>query len=205
MSEYISQYIIVGAGAAGCILAARLSENPSFSVLLLEAGRARHNPLLKIPAGETLLLGNSRYDWRFQTEPDPTLEGRRIGIPRGRLLGGSNAINGMIFVRGQAEDYEDWVRGGALGWGWRDVLPYFRKLENWSGPSGPARGAHGPISVSEPNHGEPLCDVFIAAARTAGLPLNPDYNSGQQEGCGVYQATVRDGVRNWLPFRSTPP
>lgn len=189
-------YIIVGAGAAGCVLAARLTEHPSTSVLLLEAGHERRNPLLSIPVGEVLLMGNPRYDWCFATQPDPTIGGRSVSIPRGRLLGGSNAINGMIFVRGQREDYDDWESRGNPGWSWDDVLPHFRRLERALEFDGDGRGHDGPISVATPRERDGLCDAFLAAARQAGCPLNPDYNSGDQEGFGYYQVTHQEGRRS---------
>jgi choline dehydrogenase-like flavoprotein len=188
-------YIVVGGGLAGVIIASRLSEEAGLRVLLIEAGRRERSLILSIPAGETLLVGHRRYDWQFETDPDPTLDGRRVAIPRGRLLGGSNAINGMLFVRGQRDDYDEWERLGARGWGWRDVLPYFRSLEDWSGGASDTRGAGGPVRIELPRQTEPLCDVFIAAARQAGYRCNPDYNSGDQEGFGYYQCTQRGGRR----------
>ncbi len=188
-------YVIVGAGAAGCILAARLSETTGARVLLLEAGTKGRSPLLSIPAAETLLVGNPRYDWRFSTEPDPTLHDRCLGIPRGRVLGGSNQINGMLFVRGQRDDFDGWARLGADGWGWEDVLPYFRRLEDWQGGADAQRGAGGPIRVELPRQRERLCDVFIEAAAQLGYAANPDYNSGSLEGFGYYQCTHRAGRR----------
>jgi choline dehydrogenase-like flavoprotein len=188
-------YAIVGAGAAGCILASRLSEDPNVRVLLLEAGARRRSPLLSIPAGETLFIGDPRYDWSFETEPDPTLNGRRLRIPRGRLLGGSNAINGMLFVRGQRADFDDWARSGATGWSWDEVLPYFRKLEDWQGGTDANRGTRGPIRIELPRQRELLCEVFLRAATELGYPRNPDYNSGNLEGFGYYQCTQRAGRR----------
>jgi choline dehydrogenase len=189
-------YIIVGAGAAGCVLAGRLTENPSISVLLLESGRERHSPLLSIPAAETVLMGNPKYDWCFETEADPTIDGRSVRIPRGRLLGGSNAINGMIFVRGQREDYDDWERLGNPGWSWSDVLPYFRSLERAPEIGGESRGQNGLISVGLPRERDELCDAFLTAAIKTGYPQNPDYNSGDQEGFGYYQVNQESGRRS---------
>jgi choline dehydrogenase len=188
-------YVVVGGGLAGIIVASRLSEEPAVRVLLLEAGKRGRSPILSIPAGETMLVGHRRYDWQFETEPDSTLDGRRVAIPRGRLLGGSNAINGMLFVRGQRDDYDEWERLGAAGWGWRDVLPWFRALEDWVGGESDTRGARGPMRVELPRQKEQLCDVFIDAACQAGYRSNADYNSGDQEGFGYYQCTQRAGRR----------
>ncbi|MCY1079438.1 GMC family oxidoreductase [Archangium lansingense] len=188
-------YAIVGAGAAGCILAARLSEEASARVLLLEAGEKSRSPMLSMPCGDTFFIGNPRYDWSFATEPDPTLNNRRLMIPRGRVLGGSNAINGTIFVRGQRDDFDGWARSGAAGWSWDEVLPYFRKLEDWQGGASGTRGAGGPIRVELPRQREILCDTFIEAASQLGYRTNPDYNSGDLEGFGYYQCTHRGGRR----------
>ncbi|GAA3151889.1 GMC family oxidoreductase N-terminal domain-containing protein [Streptomyces rameus] len=189
-------YIIVGSGAAGSVLAGRLTENPAISVLLLEAGRERRSPLLTIPAAETVLMGNPRYDWCFETDADPTIDGRSVSIPRGRLLGGSNAINGMIFVRGQRQDYDEWERLGNPGWSWDGVLPYFRSMERAPQIGGESRGRTGPISVALPRERDELCDAFLAAAVKAGYQENPDYNSGDQEGFGYYQVNHEDGRRS---------
>ncbi|MFI1160762.1 GMC family oxidoreductase [Streptomyces sioyaensis] len=189
-------YIIVGAGAAGCVLAGRLTEDPSISVLLLESGRERHSPLLSIPAAETVLMGNPKYDWCFETDADPTIEGRSVRIPRGKLLGGSNAINGMLYVRGQKEDYDDWAALGNPGWAWTDVLPYFKSLEQAAEIGGENRGRDGLISIGLPRDRDELCDAFLKAAVKAGYPENPDYNSGDQEGFGYYQVNHKDGRRS---------
>jgi choline dehydrogenase-like flavoprotein len=189
-------YIIVGAGAAGCVLAGRLTEDPSISVLLLESGSERRSPLLSIPAAETVLMGNPKYDWCFETDADPTIDGRSVRIPRGRLLGGSNAINGMIYVRGQREDYDDWAALGNPGWSWADVLPYFKSLECVPAACGENRGRSGPISVGPPHDRDELCDAFLQAAAKAGYPENPDYNSGHQEGFGYYQVNHKQGRRS---------
>lgn len=189
-------YVIVGAGAAGCIVAGRLTEDPDISVLLLESGSERRSPLLNIPAAETILMGNPKYDWRFVTEPDSTIEGRTVQIPRGRLLGGSNAINGMIFVRGQREDYDEWERLGNPNWAWADVLPYFRSLERAPELGGESRGQDGHISVTLPRERDELCDAFVASAAKEGYPENQDYNSGDQEGFGYYQLNQESGRRS---------
>ncbi|WP_333737393.1 GMC family oxidoreductase [Streptomyces sp. IBSBF 2806] len=189
-------YVVVGAGAAGCVLAGRLTEDPAIRVLLLESGTERRSPLLTVPAAETVLMGNPKYDWCFETDADPTIDGRSLSIPRGRLLGGSNAINGMIFVRGQREDYDDWERLGNPGWSWEGVLPYFRSMERATAFASGSRGHSGPISVGEPRDRDELTEAFLDAAAKAGYPRNPDYNSGDQEGFGYYQVNHEDGRRS---------
>lgn len=192
----VHDYVVVGGGAAGCIVASRLSADPTVSVLLLEAGAERRNPLLAVPAAEVLWMGSPRYDWSFPTDPDPTIGGRSVRIPRGRLLGGSNAINGMLFVRGQRADYDDWAARGNPGWAWDDVVPHFRALEHADGVTGPTRGTDGPVAVGTPGADDELCDAFLDAAAALGHPRNPDYNGGEQEGVGYYQATWAGGHRS---------
>ncbi|MFF7359726.1 GMC family oxidoreductase N-terminal domain-containing protein [Streptomyces sp. NPDC008125] len=189
-------YVVVGAGAAGCVLAGRLTEDPAIRVLLLESGSERRSPLLNVPAAETVLMGNPKYDWCFETDADPTIEGRSVSIPRGRLLGGSNQINGMIFVRGQRQDYDDWEALGNPGWSWADVLPHFRSLERVNNIDGDNRGRDGRIAVGLPRDRDELTDAFLAAAVKAGYPENPDYNSGDQEGFGYYQVNHEEGRRS---------
>ena len=187
-------YIIVGGGTAGCVLASRLTESPAIRVLMLEAGPPPDSLWIRMPAGMGRLFVNKRYNWCYESEPEPHLGGRTLFWPQGKTLGGSSAINGMAFVRGQAEDYDDWSAAGASGWSWPDVLPYFRKLES-SGANG-MRGNDGPLSVSHPAYVHPSTHAFIAAAEACGIPANPDYNGAEQEGVSLLQFTIRDGLRD---------
>lgn len=190
-------YIIVGGGTAGCVLAARLSENPATRVLMLEAGPRPDSLWIRMPAGMGRLFVNKRYNWCYESEPEPQLGGRALFLPQGKTLGGSSAINGMAFVRGQIEDFDGWAAAGASGWSWPEVLPYFRKLENSDGSDGNGmRGDDGPLSVSHPAYVHPSTYAFIAAAQACGIPANPDYNGVQQEGVSLLQFTIRDGVRD---------
>lgn len=193
-------YIIVGAGAAGCILANRLTASGRHTVLLLEAGGEGRHPWINIPAGFSKLMTNKTFNWGFETEPEDNTKGRRIAVPRGKGLGGSTLINGMIYVRGIAQDYDGWAQQGARGWSWEEVEPYFRKLENWAGPEQlpgrGARGKNGPMHVCEVNENYPIAKAFIDAAGQAGVPHNPDYNAGEQEGVGRYQV-LQKGGRRW--------
>ncbi len=188
-------YIVVGAGSAGCVLAARLSEDVRNRVLLLEAGGEDHNPWVHIPLGYGRLFRPGPHNWGYRTEPEPELDGREIYQPRGRLMGGSSSINGLIYMRGQAQDFDRWRQMGNLGWGYDDVLPYFRRAEDQARGADSWHGAGGPLSVSDQSEPHPLCDAFIAAAQEAGYPYNPDFNGATQEGAGYYQTTSRRGLR----------
>lgn len=188
-------YVIVGAGSAGCTLANRLSEDPSVSVCILEAGGPDKNPLIHAPIGFAFFGEKSPLNWRFETVPQKHLNGRTGHQPRGRTLGGSSSINAMIYIRGSRHDYERWAQSGATGWGWNDVLPYFKKAEDNERGADDFHGAGGPLSVSDLRFKNPLSDIFLEAARELQLPRNADFNGETQEGMGYYQVTQRDGQR----------
>ncbi|AOB31505.1 choline dehydrogenase [Bordetella sp. H567] len=188
-------YIVVGGGSAGCVLANRLSACGRYTVCLVEAGPPDSNPWIHLPIGYGKTMFHKTLNWGFYTDPDPGMNGRRIYWPRGRTLGGSSSINGLIYIRGQKADYDDWARQGNAGWGWDDCLPYFRKLEtNDLGP-GPTRGVDGPLHATSIKTRHPLVDAFIDAARAHGVPLRQDFNTGEQEGVGYYQLTTHRGLR----------
>ncbi len=200
MSEY--DYIVVGAGSAGCVLANRLSENPTKKVLLLEAGGKDDSFWIPIPVGFSKLMTNPRYNWLFTTEPEPNCHGRTIPIPRGKTLGGSSSINGMLYVRGNPLDYNTWAQFGNRGWSYDSVLPYFKKSEHYERDnSDPARGYGGLLNVAEMREDHEICDAFIAAGGAEGWPRNPDYNNGHQEGFGYFQVTQKNG-RRWSTARA---
>jgi choline dehydrogenase-like flavoprotein len=188
-------YIVVGAGSAGCVLANRLSANPKNRVLLLEAGGRDINPWIHIPVGYFKTMHNSGTDWCYETEQDPGLNGRSIAWPRGKVLGGSSSINGLIYIRGQAEDYDQWRQLGNTGWSFTDVLPYFKKAENQERGADEFHGAGGPLSVSNMRISREICDVYIKAAEELGIPATDDFNGASQEGAGYVQLTTRNGRR----------
>ena len=184
-------FIIVGAGSAGSVLAHRLSADPATRVLLLEAGGPDRDPWIHIPAGFFRNIYNPRLNWGFETEPIPGFAGRSIPWPRGRVLGGSSAINGLVYIRGQKEDFDLWRQMGNPGWSYDDVLPFFRKAENQERGADDYHGTGGPLDIADLRMDHPLHAAFIAAAQEAGYPLNPDFNGAAQEGVGVYQMTIR--------------
>jgi choline dehydrogenase len=188
-------YVIVGAGSAGCVLANRLSAGGKNSVLLLEAGPKDNNLWIHVPLGYGRLFKEKTVNWMYQTEPEPGLDGRTIFQPRGKVLGGSSSINGLLYVRGQHEDYDRWRQHGNGGWGFDDVLPYFKKAENQARGADDFHGAGGPLPVSDLVHADPLSAAFIAAAAETGIPVNPDFNGASQEGAGFFQTTTRRGRR----------
>ncbi len=189
-------FIVVGAGSAGCVLANRLTESGRYRVLLLEAGPSNSHPWLHVPLGYGKLFTNTRYNWCYQTEPQPECHGRNVIAPRGKVLGGSSSINGLIYIRGQAEDFDHWRQLGNAGWSHEDVLPYFRKAEDNERGADQHHGAGGPLGVSNIRDEHPLARAFIEASVECGYPRNDDFNGAAQEGAGFYQNTMRGGVRS---------
>ena len=188
-------YIVVGAGSAGCVLAARLSEDPAARVLLLEAGRPDRSLWIHLPIGYGKTMWSPTYNWCFHTDPDPNMNGRRIYWPRGKTLGGSSSINGLIYIRGQREDYDHWAAQGNEGWGHADVLPYFIKAEGNQRGATPVHGGDGPLKVSDIAVKHELIEAFIAGAQQIGVPRTGDFNGVEQEGAGYFQLNTHKGWR----------
>jgi len=186
-------YIVTGAGSAGCAVAARLSESGRHRVLLLEAGGEDRYPWIHVPMGYSRLFSNPRVNWMYESEPEPELEGRSMYQPRGKVLGGTSSINGMVYMRGNPADYDEWRQRGCTGWDWDSVLPYFRKAEDQERGEDPFHGVGGPLRVSDQPARFELAEHWIAAAIEAGLPANNDFNNGQQEGAGPFQARPTAG------------
>jgi choline dehydrogenase len=189
-------YIVTGAGSAGCAVAARLSESGRHRVLLLEAGGEDRNPWIHVPMGYSRLFSNPRVNWMYESEPEPELKGRSMYQPRGKVLGGTSSINGMVYMRGNPLDYDGWRQRGCTGWDWDSVLPYFKKAEDQERGEDPFHGVGGPLRVSDQPARFELAEHWIAAAVEAGLPANNDFNDGQQEGAGPFQSTTK-GRRRW--------
>jgi choline dehydrogenase len=195
MPDEAFDYIVVGAGSAGCVLAARLSEDPATRVLLLEAGPADRSLWIHLPIGYGKTMWSPTYNWRFETDPDPNMNGRRIYWPRGKTLGGSSAINGLIYIRGQRQDYDHWAALGNAGWGYDDVLPYFVKSEGNQRGADAFHGGSGPLKVSDIAAKHELIEAFIDGAQQVGVPRTRDFNGAAQEGAGYYQLTTHKGWR----------
>ena len=193
MDEF--DYIIIGAGSAGCVLANRLSKNSKNTVLLLEAGSKDTYPWIHIPIGYYKTMHNPKTDWCFKTEPDENLNGRSINYPRGKTLGGSSSINGLLYIRGQSKDYDIWRQLGNTGWGWDDVLPYFIKSENQERGKDKYHGINGPLSVSDIRIKLDILDEFRNAAEEMGIPKINDFNTGDNFGCNYFQVTEKNGLR----------
>jgi choline dehydrogenase len=188
-------YIIIGAGSAGCVLADRLTEDGRATALVLEFGGSDRSPFIQMPAALSIPMNTSKYNWRYESEPEPHLDGRRFAIPRGKVLGGSSSINGLVYVRGNPHDFDRWEEEGAAGWGYRNVLPYFRRAEGRRDGGDAYRGGEGPLATRYGPVANPLYEIFVEAGRQAGYGVTEDINGERQEGFGRFDMTVKDGVR----------
>jgi choline dehydrogenase len=194
---HTTDILVLGAGSAGCVIATRLSEDNGTQVALIEAGPAAwRDPWIRIPAGFARLYASGKYDWRFHTEPEPGLDGRSIHWPRGKVVGGSGAVNGLVFLRGSPRDYDRWAQSGARGWGYDDCLPFFKKMETWTGEPSEERGTSGPIHTSEARHTSPGAQAFIAAALAMGHKRVKDFNGAWHEGAGPMPLNIKRGLRS---------
>ena len=192
-SEY--DFIVVGSGSAGCVVAEALSRDSSTRVLVIEAGPRDLSPMIHMPAGMQSLMENTKYNWAFRTVPQRHLNNRQLYIPQGKVIGGTSSINGMIYIRGSRQDYDGWAARGCYGWSYKDVLPVFKALESNARIHDEYHGTDGPLNVTDFGHYNPLNDAFLAACVELGVPLNPDFNGRQQYGAGRFQA------RQWSRFR----
>ncbi|MGZ5854306.1 MAG: GMC family oxidoreductase, partial [Xanthobacteraceae bacterium] len=189
-------YVIVGAGSAGCVLANRLTQDPSVKVLLLEAGKEDKYWWIHVPVGMPYLLGNKEVDWCYTSEPEPYADNRVTPVPRGKTLGGSSAINAMCYIRGHARDYDIWRQYGNVGWSWDDVLPYFKKIEKYPRGANEAHGTEGELGVQENRQRWPVVEAWKRAAIAYGIPETDDHNAGDNDGIAYFQGTIKDGRRS---------
>lgn len=193
--QEVYDYIVVGAGSAGCVVANRLSQNGQYKVCLIEAGPTDKSPLIHVPFGIIGLIREGKHNWGYNTQPEPELEYRRLYWPRGKTLGGSSSINAMVYIRGNPADYDDWEKAGNPGWSWSDLLPIFRTLEGNERGANEYHGSSGELNVADIRDANPLSQVFIAAGKECGLPVNNDFNGETQEGVGYFQVTQKKGLR----------